>query len=163
MTSSPAPLARALILVLLAALAASARAQAPETIHGENSEFRSPTVRLVWGVLRGSTEETTQVVIRVIDSADTYAQVRVDGVDPFTKARTTQVPLQPLGRQVDAAIPRARFAAHPSTEVVLFRTAADAQANRPALVVYYLGVPDTAPEFADRAALEAHLARMAEK
>lgn len=156
-------LARVMALALLAGLAGMARAQAPETIHGESSEFRSPTVKLVWGVLRGPSEEATQVVIRVVNSANAYQRLRVDGVDPFSKERTTQVPVQPIERQLDAAIPRARFAAHPSTEIVLFRTAADAQANRPALVVYYLGVPDTAPEFADRAALEAHLARMAAK
>ncbi len=155
-----APLAA---LALAALLAGSAFAQAPQTVHGENSEFRSPTLKLVWGVLRGPTEEATEVVIRVVNVSGSYQRIKVDGVDPFTKDRVTQVPLRPLGREADVAIPRGRFAAHPSTEFVLFRTEEDARANRPALVVYYLGVPDTAPEFADRAKLEAHLASMAAK
>lgn len=150
-------------LALVGLLAGAALAQAPQTVHGENSEFRSPTLKLVWGVLRGPSEDTTQVVIRVTNVTGAYHGLRVDGVDPFTKDRVTQVPLRPLGREADVAIPRVRFAAHPSTEIVLFRTEEDARANRPALVVYYLGVPDTAPEFADRAKLEAHLGAMAAK
>jgi hypothetical protein len=39
----------------------------------------------------------------------------------------------------------------------LFDSAAHAQANAPQLVVYYLGVPDTTPEFADAAKLDASL------
>ncbi len=149
---------------LLVAFAGVAPAQpAPQTIHGENSEFRSPTLKLVWGVLRGKSEDATQVVIRIANVAGAYQRVRVDGVDPFSKERTVQVAAQPLGREFDAVIPRTRFAAHPSTEVLLFRTDDDAKANRPALVVYYLGVPDTAPEFADPAKLEEHLARMTAK
>lgn len=147
----------------LALWATAGLAQAPQTIHGENSEFRSPTLKLVWGVLRGPTEDTTKVVIRVVNVTGAWQRMRVDGVDPFTKDRVTQVPLQPLGRETDIAIPRGRFAAHPSTEFALFRTEEDARANRPALVVYYLGVPDTAPEFADRGKLEAHLQAMAAK
>lgn len=164
--ATTAPLALAALFAgipLAAPFAGTAHAQAPETVHGENSEFRGPTLKLVWGVLRGASEEATQVVIRVTNVTGAYQRIRVDGVDPFTKDRVTQVPLRPLGRETDVVIPRGRFAAHPSTEFALFRTEEDARANHPALVVYYLGVPDTAPEFADRAKLEAHLGAMTAK
>jgi hypothetical protein len=138
-------------------------AQAPDRIHGENSEFAHPTVKLVWAVQRGANEDTTMVVIRLVNSGNAYRTVRVDGVDPFTKDRAVLVPARDLGATADVRIPRSRFATHPSAEIHLFRSATEVQENRPALTVYYLGVPDTTPEFADAQRMEAHLAAMAAK
>ncbi len=76
--------------------------------------------------------------------------IRVDGVDPFTKDRKVFVAARPLDRETDLAIPRAQFADHPSTEIHFFASAEDAAANKPKLTVFYLGVPDTTPEFAAR-------------
>ena len=38
-----------------------------------------------------------------------------------------------------------------------------AAANKPKLTVFYLGVPDTTPEFADQAAAEAYLDKLLTK
>lgn len=58
----------------------------------------------------------------------------------------------------DIVVPRRLLADHPSLELH-FAAGADAlAAGRPAFTIYYLGVPDTTPEFLDRAAMEAYLA-----
>ena len=57
-------------------------------------------------------------------------------------------------------MPRAQFADHPSTEFHFFANAEDAAANKPKLTVFYLGVPDTTPEFAEHAQVDAYLDRM---
>ena len=55
-------------------------------------------------------------------------------------------------------IPRAQFADTPRTEWQLYASEAAARAGKPGLVVYYVGIPDTTPEFADAEKLDAFLA-----
>ena len=128
-------------------------------VHGENSIFTSPSVKLGWAVKRGASETETLVIVRVIADAS-HPFIRVDGVDPFTKDRKVFVALRSLDREIDLSIPRAGFAEHPSTEIHFFASAEDATANRAKLTVFYLGVPDTTPEFAERGQAEAYLDRM---
>ena len=99
--------------------------------------------------------EVAPLVVRVV-AAEAYRVIRLDGVDPFSKDRKVFV-TRPLDRQTDLAIPRAQFADHPSTEFRFFRTQEDATAGRPALTVFYLGVPDTTPEFAAQRDAETYL------
>jgi hypothetical protein len=127
-------------------------------VHGENSTFTSPSVKLSWAVKRGASEADTLVVIRIVADAS-HRFIRLDGVDPFTKDHKVFA-ARPLDRETDLSIPRASFADHPSTEFHFFASAEDAAANRPKLTVFYLGVPDTTPEFALPGDAEAYLARM---
>ena len=98
--------------------------------------------------------------MRVIAVDAGYRAVSVEGVDPFTKDRKVFVATRPLDGAIDLAIPRAQFADHPSSEFHFFANAADAAANRRKLTVFYLGVPDTTPEFAEEAAALAYLDKM---
>ena len=154
------PQARAAAAVAaLACLAWGARGAGgqPREVHGESSVFVGPDVTIVWGVLRGASEEATEVVVRIAVAAAAYAYVRVEGVDPFTGARRP-VQAGPVGDTLDVQSARATFADFPRREIRLYATAEAAPADRPALTVYYLGVPDTTPEFASEAALRAYLA-----
>jgi len=150
------PLRLASAFMLVAAVMASPAA-AQRVVHGENSTFISPAVKLGWAVQRGASEADALVIIRIIADAS-YRAVRVDGVDPFTKDRKVLVGARPLDRETDLAIERAQFADHPSTEFHFFGSSEDAAANQVLLTVFYLGVPDTTPEFFDRRAVEAYLA-----
>src|SRR6476620_6134251 len=133
-------------LALIAMLLARAAA-AQQAVHVESSTFISSTVKLGWVVKRGASEAETLVIVRVVATDASYRVIRVDGVDPFTKDHKVFVVARPLERETDIAISRARFADHPSTEFHFFRSAEDATANRAAHTVFYLGVPDTTPEF----------------
>ena len=143
---------------LLAFGAMARQAVAQTVVHGADQRFSAPTVRLAWAIERGATEATTTVVIRIANVAGSYAAVRVDGIDPFSKARAVLVAGQPLATQLDVRIARSRFAEFPSTEIHLFASATAAGAP-PALTIFYLGVPDTTPEFTSAAAADADLAR----
>jgi hypothetical protein len=142
-----------LALPLLAPVLAHA-----ETVHGADSVFASPGIRIVWGVLRAPTEEETVVVTRITNPMARYAYLRVEGVDPFTGRRTAVVEGAPLETRADVKSPRAGFADFPRREIHLYASEADWRARKPALTVYYLGVPDTTPEFTSQAALDAYLA-----
>lgn len=129
-----------------------------ETVHGADSVFVSPGIRIVWGVLRAPTEEETVVVTRISNPAARYTYLRVEGVDPFTGRRTAVVEGAPLGARIDVKSPRSSFADFPRREIHLYASESDWRARNPSLTVYYLGVPDTAPEFTSEAALDAYLA-----
>jgi hypothetical protein len=127
-------------------------------VHGENSVFAAPGVVLVWGVLRGQTEDATLVVCRVTAVGLAYTHVGVDAVDPFSQARTAVLAAHPIVDGLDVRSPRGTFADFPRREIRLYRSADDARTGHARLTVYYLGVPDTTPEFAGEPALRAYLA-----
>lgn len=151
---------RGLASIALAAALLSPAAAQETRVHGENSIFASAGVKLGWAVKRGASETDTLVIVRAIAADAGYRVISVEGVDPFTKDRKMFVAARPLDGATDLAIPRAQFADHPSSEFHFFASAADAAANKPKLTVFYLGVPDTTPEFADQAAAEAYLEKM---
>jgi hypothetical protein len=79
----------------------------------------------------------------------------VDGVDPFTGRRREILGRQPLPDRLDVRTARATFADLPRREVHVYP--ADQPSPRPSLTVFFLGVPDTTPEFTSEAALGAYL------
>ena len=147
-------------LVLLPALLLAAQlplAAGPE-VHGERDIFTAPGVVLVWAVLRAPVDEETQVVIRVVLTERTYAYVRVYGVDPFSGDRRVMTPGGHVAGMVHVMTARRTFADHPRREIRLYRTEAEWKADAPVLTIYYLGVPDTTPEFSSEAALATYFA-----
>lgn len=145
----------ALALVLLT-YASLAPGQGQE-VHGENSVFAGHGVAIAWGVLKGPMEEQTQVILRIVPAGEAYAYVGVEAVDPFTGKRQRLLEGRPLGDRVDILSPRGAFADFPRREVHLYRTAGDWQVKKPTVTVYYLGVPDTTPEFISEGALFTYL------
>jgi hypothetical protein len=145
------------LLAALCCCAVAAFAQAPRESHGSHDAYAAPGVALAWGVLRGSDEASTAVIVRIDVDPGAYPWLSMVAIDPFSKQeQAVQRPVQQAG-PFDLRIPRMQFADYPRTELRLFDSAAHAQANAPQLVVYYLGVPDTTPEFADAAKLDASL------
>ena len=126
-------------------------------VHGSGDAYSAPGVALAWGILRNSDESKTLAVVRVVTDPSVYRSVAVAGVDPFTSRRKTMMNPTDVGGAFDVPLPRPSFADLPRTEFRFFRTEADAQADAPALVVYFLGVPDTAPELTNAAALDKYL------
>ena len=148
-------------LVAGAALASTvlhAFAQAPAPVHGSADAYVSPGLALAWAVARGADEASTAIVVRVVADSAAYGWISVRGVDPFTKTEQSLVAPRPIGGTLDVRIPRPRFGDTPRTEWMFFTVEAAAISGPPAHHVYYLGVPDTTPEFDDAAKLEAYLA-----
>jgi len=146
-----------LLLALCCSVGVAFAQAAPRESHGSHDVYAAPGLALAWGVLRGSDEASTAVIVRIDVDPGAYPWLAVIAIDPFSKQeQVVQQPVQPAG-PFDLRIPRAQFADYPRTELRLFDSAAHAQANAPQLVVYYLGVPDTTPEFSDAAKLDASL------
>jgi hypothetical protein len=132
-------------------------AEAPREVHGMADAVAAAGVAIAWGVARGASETATVVAIRVVTDTALYPWVAVEGSDPFTQRQHPL--LQPMSSAgvINVRSPRAHFADFPRTELRFYGSAAEAQSGVPKLVVFYLGVPDTTPEFATEDKLEAYL------
>ena len=112
---------------------------------------------VAWAVLRGADEVGTVVVVRIVADPDLYPIVGATGSNPFSQRTQSLLPATPNAGSVELRAARAQFADFPRTELRFYATAAAAQAETPRLIVYFLGVPDTTPEFATEANLAAYL------
>jgi hypothetical protein len=126
-------------------------------VHGENSVFAGEGVAVAWGILKAAVEDQSQVILRIVSLGEPFVALRIEAVDPFTQKRDVVLDGQTLGDRLDVRSLRGSFADFPRREIQLYRTAADWQARRPNAIIYYLGVPDTTPEFTSEAALSAYL------
>ena len=148
--------ARGLVLALLLLAGPVLAADAGLQFHGENSVFAGHGVALAWGVLKGATEEETLAVLRIVPAGGPYTYVGVEGIDPFTETRREILRGQPLLQPVDVRTPRATFADLPRREIH-FYTDDGWHAGRPDLTVFFMGLPDTSPEFTSEPALSVYL------
>ncbi len=139
-------------LALMAIVGGNAQAQTE--MHGSTDAFAAPGVGLAWAIARGATENDTNVVLRIVSGTTVFPSIAVVGVDPFSKQEKVWRAASPSPGALEIRIPRPQFGDFPRTEVRLY----SALAPSPALVVFYLGVPDTTPEFTDSATLDAYLA-----
>ena len=155
MSGAPARAGRALVglLVLTTAVAAQER-----EVHGADSVFVSATVSVAWAVLKAPVEQNSVVLMRIVNTTRRYAFVGVEGVDPFTRRRAVIAEGRPLGGELGVRSARGSFEDYPRREIHLYTTEENWLARTSALTVYYLGVPDTTPEFTTESAALTYLA-----
>jgi hypothetical protein len=147
----------AAVLSLVDPTEAGGATTTPEA-HGVAETYAAPGVSLGWGILHGANEATTFVVVRIVTDPAVYPFVAVAGGNPFSQRRLPVLAATRVAGSVDVRIPRSHFADFPRTEFSFYGSNATLQSGTPQLVVYYLGVPDTTPEFTTEAALDAYLA-----
>jgi hypothetical protein len=136
----------------------SSTAAEPNEVHGSGDAYAAPGLVLAWAVLRGADDASTRVVLRIVADPSVYPMVAAIARNPFSNAEHVLQPPTSTGGTVDVRVPRSQYADFPRSEVRLFDSTRAAQANAPSLVVFYLGVPDTTPEFTTEAALQAYFA-----
>lgn len=141
---------RLLAVVLLWALgSAPARAQ-PAEHHGADSTFVAQGLTVMWAVLRGQDEESTQVHLLIVKSsprADAYRSFTVLSADPFSGEIREELRAAPLKEQNRIVKPRSAYQYFSSQRLLFYAGADPAPEQAPDLTIYYLGVPDTSPEF----------------
>jgi hypothetical protein len=150
-----------LLVILLLACAPGWADELP----GADAVFAARGVGIFWGVVRGPDEARTLVVVhieRLDRAAAPWRLVSVEAIDPFTRRREWVRLALDLDRDggVTVEMPREGFLAKPARRILFYRHAAALQGDRPELVVLYAGVPDPVPEFASRADLDEHFARV---
>ncbi len=160
----------ALGAVLLLA-AAGLFAQKGTVEHGSLDIFAAQGFRLAWGVLKagaGGSPDDDAVVVRVVrdaasDGIPREPSLEAYGVDPFGGERKTLAPAAGPGKSRELRLPRSHFADFPRTEIMFFSGPGEVGRTAPVITVYFVGIPDTTPEFLDAAKLDSYLtARLAE-
>jgi hypothetical protein len=152
------PLLLACLTLTCVAVAPAPAADPQREIHGMADAYAGEGVALAWAVLRGADEVGTVVVVRIVADPDLYPIVGATGSNPFSQRTQSLLPATPNAGSVELRAARAQFADFPRTELRFYGSASTAQSDMPRLVVYFLGVPDTTPEFATEANLAAYLA-----
>lgn len=122
-----------------------------EELHGADALFRGGGLTIAWAVARDRDDAKTAVLLAITDPAKRYDGVDVVGLDPFSHKREIVMPHAPLDGSTEIRLPRKRFSDLPRTELRFYKSGAVTT------TVYYLGVPDTTPEFPDADAARRYL------
>jgi hypothetical protein len=147
-------LAIAAIVACVARLAVAA--DLPREMHGVSDSFATPGIAIAWGVLRSDSSGQALVDVRLAIDPMSYPHVVVVARDPFSSRERVLARSATAGLS-DVRMSRATLERYPRTEFRFFATAKPEPAEAPKLVVYFLGVPDTTPEFTSESKLDASL------
>ena len=145
------------VLAFAAGIASVDAAEPPREVHGVADAYGEEGLAVAWAILRGDTEAATQVVVRIAADPRRYARVAAVATNPFSQRQQQLLRTVPVGGFVDIRVPRAQFADFPRSEIRLYGAAGRTPSEEPALIVFYLGVPDTTPEFKSESVMDAYL------
>lgn len=126
--------------------------------HGADSVFKLKNVAVLWAILKGSDDARSTVVIRIenLGPGDPeYRAFSVSAVHPFSDAQEWVVRNEPFREINLVKSSRASFRDMPGRRILLYKKTAGQPV--PDDVIYYMGLPDTAPEFLDAGSLDAYL------
>jgi hypothetical protein len=147
-------------LVLIILLIAGKPVFAATEIHGADSSFRAEGITILWAILKGASEETSFVHIRILHdkaAAPGLRFYRVEAVDPFSKERTWAMKGEPLGAIQTLKIVRTDFRDKTERWLHFYTDRESLEKGRAKLTIFYHGVPDTAPELLTETELDAYL------
>jgi hypothetical protein len=123
--------------------------QGQKEYHGADSVFEKEGMVILWAILKGSTEETSWVYIKILQPEGgqiPFSIFGVEAVDPFSKAKEWIVKGKTLNNPQMIRSIRASFREKIGRRISFYQNKEEYQADKPAMAVFYLGVPDTSPE-----------------
>ena len=135
-------------------------------LHGADSTFQTEGLVLMWAVLRGTDEQSTQVVLDIVQAsaaAERFRFYSVEAVDPFTGESRIELEAQPLRGKNRVLRARPEFQIFSNRRILFFTDESSAALGRPQLTVYYQGVPDTSPEFGNYDDLDAYFVQVMQR
>jgi len=131
-------------------------------IHGADSVFEKEGITILWAVLKGKTEESTWVAIKVIRSEEKPSPFQffsVEAEDPFSKTKEWVVRGVKLEKENLVRSPRSSFTDKTSRRIIFYRNQEDFLKEKATMVVFYLGVPDTSPELLSEKEMEDYFSK----
>jgi hypothetical protein len=144
----------------------SSRAQGKREYHGADSLFEKEGIVILWAILKGLTEESSWVYIKIIQTGGgpaSFQLFRVEAVDPFSNQKEWVVKGEPLKRENTVKSIRASFREKTGRRILFYRGKGEYQAEKPAMAVYYLSVPDTSPELLSEKEIEDYFVKALER
>jgi hypothetical protein len=117
--------------------------------HGADSVFQKNGITILWAILKGPDEDRSWVYLQIVASekaVQSFQRFSVEAVDPFTNTREWVSKGNRLERETLIKETRSSFRDKTGRRVLFYWDAAEVEAGRPAMTVFYVGVPDTTPE-----------------
>ena len=133
----------------------------PSEYHGADSTFKANGISIFWAIFKGPEESSSWVYIRIINQEDDLNQFRTFSLiasNPFSDAEEWIVKAEKLKKENIIKLNRESFKEMMKRKFLFYQSGKieDYKSEKPDMVVYYLSVPDTAPEFLTLEKLEAY-------
>lgn len=133
-------------------------------IHGADSSFRAQGITILWAILKGASEESSYVHIRILQAdQENFRFYGVEAVDPFSKEREWVRRGEPLRAIQTLKIVRTDFRDKTERWLHFYKDRGALEKRELALTIFYHGVPDTAPELLTETELETYLLQAASR
>jgi hypothetical protein len=115
--------------------------------HGADSVFGNEGIIILWAILKGQDEASSWVYIRIINSGENPFQFySVEAIDPFSKEKEWAVKGQKLEKDNLVKSVRTSFRDKTSRKILFYGNREALEKEKADMTVFYMGVPDTAPE-----------------
>ena len=133
----------------------------PNKYHGADSFFKANGISIFWAILKGSEESDSWVHIKIINQEDDLKQFHTFSLiatDPFSDSEEWIIKGEKLKKENIIKLNRESFKEMMGRTFFFYHSEKieDYRNEIPDMTVYYLSVPDTAPEFLTLEKLEAY-------
>ena len=132
--------------------------------HGADSVFEREEITILWAILKGPTEESSWVSIKIVNSGKNFFHIfSVEAVDPFSKEKEWVVKGKKLEKENLVKSNRTSFRDKTARRILFYRSTEAFEKEKTDVVVYYLGVPDTSPEVLSEKEMEGYFEKAIER
>ena len=132
--------------------------------HGADSVFEREGITILWAILKGPTEESSWVYIKIVNSGKSPFQIfSVEAVDPFTKEKEWVVKGKKFEKENLVRSDRTSFRDKTARKILFYRSTEAFEKETPDMAVYYLGIPDTSPEVLSEKEMEDYFVKALER
>jgi len=132
--------------------------------HGADSVFEREGITILWAILKGPTEESSWVYIKIINSGKSSFQTfSVEAVDPFSQEKEWVVKGKKLEKENLVRGVRTSFRDKTARRILFYQSKEAFEKENPEMAIYYLGIPDTSPEVLSEKEMEDYYEKALEK
>ena len=124
--------------------------------HGADAIFQAEGIAIFWAILKGDDDEHSLVFINIVSTGKTaspFRKFRLQAMDPFSKEKKWVFRDKDFEQNNLIKLNRASFRNMMERRFFFYMKDEPALDSRPDMTVYYMSIPDTAPEFLDESGL----------
>jgi hypothetical protein len=124
--------------------------------HGADAIFQAQEIAIFWAILKGDDDEHSLVFINIVSAGKTVSPFRkfsLQAMDPFSKEKKWVFTDKVFEQNNLIKLNRASFRNMMERRFFFYMKDEPALDSRPDMTVYYMSIPDTAPEFLDESGL----------
>ena len=124
--------------------------------HGADAIFQAEGIAIFWAILKGDDDEHSLVFINIVfpgKTASPFRKFSLQAIDPFSKEKKWVFTDKVFEKNNLIKLNRASFRNMMERRFFFYMKNEPALDSSPDMTVYYMSIPDTAPEFLDESSL----------